>query len=164
VHITTNRNLIQQLLYSQPQNTSQNPPNQHTSCSISLNAPASPKHEDEDDYPNVCFWTSESWAKFVVQQKEKGLKVSAMGWLTDENNCEIDDRTLKNMTDYAYALFTKYYYLCLDPNTWKLCQPEVTTHFCNLMHTHFPILNLANDDWKIHAFARSWYPNWNRYH
>ncbi|KAM6491356.1 hypothetical protein JOM56_013130 [Amanita muscaria] len=32
------------------------------------------------------------------------------------------------------------------------------------MRTKFPILNLANGDWKANMFATTRYPNWNRHH
>ena len=87
-----------------------------------------------------------------------------MGWLTNEDGAEVEEEMLKKMTLEAYGIFSKFYYHRLDPNTWRLRQPDVTAYFCNTMRTKFPVLNFADCDWKAHMFAMSRYPNWNRYH
>lgn len=171
--VTVDRDLVQQLLLSRtqvvpapsaPLTTRTIPVPTHANGSDNLNSPPLSELLEQEDFPDVQFWKSEDWSKHVDREKERGRKVSNMGWLTDENGDEIDESSLKKMTEAAYALFGKFFYLRLDPNTWRLRHPEVTTHFCNSMRNQFQVLNLADDDWKAHAFARSRYPNWNRYH
>jgi len=129
-----------------------------------LKPPPSPEPVEQDDYPNVRFWKLEEWSKYVERQKEMGQTYPSMGWLTDEDGIDLDDEVLKKMTLEAYGIFSKLYYHRLDPNTWRLRQPDVTTFFCNTMRSKFEVLNLADGDWKAHFFVTSRYPNWNRYH
>jgi len=173
VHIlTVYRDLVQQLLSSRTQVVSESSVSSITGTRTvpvndtpdNLDLPPPPEQLEQEDFPNVQFWKSEEWSKYIDREKENGRKVSNMGWLTDESGEEIDDSTLKKMTEAAYALFGKFFYLRLDPSTWRLRHPEVTTYFCNTMRKQFHPLNLADDDWKAHAFARSRYPNWNQYH
>ncbi len=124
--------------------------------------PSEPEKLLRSDYPEVPYWTRDDWNTFVNTEKERGRIVSWLEVLTDDNGKQLSEEVIEEMTQAAYGIFTRFFYLRLDPASWGRKLPDVDDYFTRTMINKFPHLGLCHGNFKTHILATNRFPLWNR--
>lgn len=122
--------------------------------------PDSPPPCDQDDFPDVSWWTRTEWTAYIEKQREKGHSIPKLRFITNEDGSVLLNQQLKAISKAAQLLWVSFYSEHEDPAHWGTKTKFASNFFSNSMRHQFDEFWWCESDWKVEAFATIRYPDW----
>lgn len=119
---------------------------------------------EQIDFPNVRFWTKNSWTDYTKDEDKRGRKVSVGLYLTDEQGEQLSKDQMDEIGMTTKAAWVQMALANSLPKSWRLISQVAADYFYNTVMAAHPEFSFAEGPWKARAYAIASYPNWIRYH
>ncbi|KAJ3789072.1 hypothetical protein GGU10DRAFT_407464 [Lentinula aff. detonsa] len=125
------------------------------------------QHEmvNPDDCPNIKFFTLRDWTEYKDGKKSIGRSFHSLAFLQLESGEYTSDDVsrLRQMTAAARGIWTMFYSLYLDAETWTKHPSHVAEYFYSKMAQDFEEFRYCNDGkWKAKQLAIVKFPDWSK--
>ncbi|KAJ3993087.1 hypothetical protein F5050DRAFT_1897535 [Lentinula boryana] len=118
-----------------------------------------------DDCPNIKFFTLRDWTEYKDGKKSIGRSFHSLAFLQLESGeyTSNDVSRLRQMTAAARGIWTMFYSLYLDAETWTKHPSHVAEYFYSKMAQDFEEFHYCNDGkWKAKQLAIVKFPDWSK--
>jgi hypothetical protein len=147
------RNVITDLTANQPLKAKEPDESneRHKSTPFPLNIPHELEQLEQEEYPDVKFWTQDEWQDYCNNANE--VKVKKLDFLCNKDGNPVTANHLKAMTDTTKKLWGDLYRFGYDPITWRYVGKTADEYYSRNMRISYLEFALCVDNWKAHTFA-----------
>jgi hypothetical protein len=125
---------------------------------------ASNKRLEQEDYPDVRFWTRADWTESDDNEDINEELGRGMRFLEDKSGRVITSTRASLIRDQARSIWNQIGASNTDllPTSWGQAGLDLRQLFNKQMRSEFPEFQYCEADWKAKAFATEYYPSWYR--
>ncbi|OJT03603.1 hypothetical protein TRAPUB_5728 [Trametes pubescens] len=119
-----------------------------------------------DDYPEINFWTRESWAPYLQNGEKyafRNNKEHVRRYLQFASGDIIPKSRVVQMSADQRSLWVKYRTQGTMPDTWSQAGADILEDFRTEMYRRYLELIYCKDHYKLALFAGDRYPSWIRH-
>jgi hypothetical protein len=116
--------------------------NQPLLCALII--PNPPPSCNQDDFPDVRFWTRSEWNEYVDKENENGRNPSKVGFICQKDGSMVSDARLTTIGKEANQLWAEIYRERQDPLTWSGKTRTAADFFSNSMCIKFEEFQYCN--------------------
>ncbi|KAH9853921.1 hypothetical protein C2E23DRAFT_884548 [Lenzites betulinus] len=134
-------------------------------CTRETTAETAPPEPQPDLYPNITFWTRESWTPYQQHGDKHHLRHNAHNvriYLQHADGSVISKGRLTEMSEFQRHLWEKYRNERKLPEKWSQAGSDIVSDHRQEMYRNFPELSLCEGHYKLALFASERYSSWIR--
>lgn len=121
---------------------------------------AMPEELDPEDHDEVPFWTRLDWTQHESREKDGGIDINKLYFLTDDSGNAPSSSRLREFWRTAKAAWIALYQVRQDPESWGKKTPLAADYFYSTMKNAFPEFRYCENNWKADQYATYKYPDW----
>lgn len=121
---------------------------------------AMPDDLDQEDHDEVPFWTRLDWFQHESREKDGGIDINKLYFLTDDSGNPPSSSRLREFWRTAKAAWIALYQVRQDPESWGKKTPLAADYFYSTMKNAFPEFRYCENNWKADQYATYKFPDW----
>ncbi|KAF8549314.1 hypothetical protein OG21DRAFT_1488646 [Imleria badia] len=113
-------------------------------------------------YPNVRFWTQKQYNEWTNSAEAHADCHYKIAFLEDEQGAVVSDATLKAIRKKICGCWAELVDKNMAPKSWGKATTSTKEFVHATIYKSYPILQLAENDWKLELLCSGDYPGWVR--